>query len=385
MRWQRPYVGFRQSSTPVPAGVRPVSAPLPTRFRVDALLGRGVGTLVYSAFDEDLDREVAVKVFPANLDPTSCRRVADEALAQHSLDHHCLVSVFDGGVHRDRPYLVMQLIRGQSMSARLRTGPLSQEIAVPVIALLADGLAHAHGRGVVHRDVKPSNILLDPQGVPYLSDFGIALLSSSEDRVTGADEIVGTPAYLAPEQVYGGWLGPAVDVYALGLVLLECLTGQREYSGSTKMAAALARLERAPRIPATLPEPLTSLLHGMTAADPDHRPSAHECADALQAMLEQMIADRERPGTTRERPPVAFADTVPLDLSAVSDPLAAPAVELAAEPVAEAIVAAAADPIAEPAEPVAESAAAPVAAPFARPFPARTFVPAGGRHRKKAG
>jgi serine/threonine protein kinase len=281
MRWQRPYVAFR-----------PPNPPLPARFRVGGLLGRGVGTEVYSAQDEELDRPVAVKLFPADPDPTACRRVADEALALDRLDHRYLVSVFDGGVHRGRPYLVMQLIRGQSLSALLHSGPLPAEMAVPLTALLADGLSHVHGRGVVHRDVKPSNILLDKQGLPYLGDFGIALLSG-QPRVTSANEIIGTPAYLAPEQVYGGALGPAVDIYALGLVLLECLTGRREYTGVNKLKAALARLDRPPRIPTDLPAPLGGLLRAMTATEPDHRPNAEHCVEALHTMLNEMMAMRD--------------------------------------------------------------------------------------------
>jgi eukaryotic-like serine/threonine-protein kinase len=291
MPWQRPYVAFR----------RPIH-PLPDRFQVDGLLGRGVGTEVYSAHDEVLDRPVAVKLFPADPDPTTCRRVADEARALDRLDHRCLVSVFDGGLHRGRPYLVMQLIRGQSLYAMLRGGALPAELAVPLMALLADGLAHVHGRGVVHRDVKPSNILLDQQGLPYLGDFGIALLSGHA-RVTGADEIVGTPAYLAPEQVYGGRLGPAVDIYALGLVLLECLTGRREYNGTSRMKAALARLDRGPRIPADLPAELAAFLRAMTDAEPDRRPTAQQCVEALHSMLSDMMATREQSLTVPTRRP----------------------------------------------------------------------------------
>ena len=273
VRWQRPYIGFTQ---PKP--------PLPDRFQVSALLGRGPGTEVYSAYDKILDKPVAVKLFRADPDPVACRRVADEARALDRLNHRYLVSVFDGGLHRGRPYLVMQLIRGQSLSEQLRRGPLPAEFAIPLIALLATGLAHVHSRGVVHRDVKPSNILLDQRGVPHLGDFGIALLAG-ESRVTSVDEIIGTPAYLSPEQVYGGRLGPAVDIYALGLVLLECLTGRREYDDPNKLTAALARLDRPPRIPEGLPTWLTVLVRTMTATDPIVRPSATHCADTLSSSL----------------------------------------------------------------------------------------------------
>ncbi|QUQ68598.1 serine/threonine-protein kinase [Kutzneria sp. CA-103260] len=262
----------------------PPSQPLPTRFQVEGLVGRGTGTEVYEAYDELLDRPVAVKLFPGDLDDIACRRIADEARALDRLDHRRLVSVYDGGIHLGRPYLVMQLIRGTSLSRRLREGPLLMAEAVVLVALLADGLSHVHAQGVVHRDVKPSNILLDEDGFPHLSDFGIALLAG-QSRVTAVDEVIGTPAYLAPEQILGGALGPAVDVYALGLVLLECITGRREYDGPNKMEAALARLNRDPRIPAELPGPLAGLLRAMTARDPVRRPTAQHCLNTLSALV----------------------------------------------------------------------------------------------------
>jgi serine/threonine protein kinase len=252
MRRDRPYVEFR-----------PPNPPLPERFRIGGILGRGMGTEVFSAHDELLNKPVAVKLFPANPDPTECRRVADEARALDRLDHRRLVSVYDGGLHRGRPYLVMQLIRGESLAARLSGGPISAAEAVPLVALVADALTHVHLRGVVHRDVKPSNILLDRQGLPYLSDFGIALLSGLS-RVTSVDEIIGTPAYLAPEQVYGGQLGPA----------------------------AMARLERPPSIPADLPEPLIRLIRRMTELDPESRPTAQLCVEALSSLLYDLMAGR---------------------------------------------------------------------------------------------
>ena len=278
---QRPYIAYR-----------PPSQPLPTRFQVGGLLGRGVGTEVYDAYDEELDREVAVKLFPADLDATACRRIADEARALDRLNHRRLVSVYDGGVHLGRPYLVMQLIRGTSLSKRLREGALLTAEAVVLMALLADGLAHVHAQGVVHRDVKPSNILLDEEGFPHLSDFGIALLAG-QSRVTAVDEVIGTPAYLAPEQILGGALGPAVDIYALGLVLLECITGRREYDGPNKLEAALARLSRDPVVPAELPGPLAGLLRAMTAREPGRRPTALHCFNTLSALVAEAADEPE--------------------------------------------------------------------------------------------
>jgi serine/threonine protein kinase len=145
--------------------------------------------------------------------------------------------------------------------------------------------------------------------VPYLGDFGIALLSG-HSRVTSANEIVGTPAYLAPEQVYGGRLGPAVDVYALGLVLLECLTGRREFTGTNKMKAALARLDRAPQIPTDLPTPLAVLLRAMTAVEPHHRPTAEHCVRTLGGLMYDILAAPEHQDEPED-------DTVPVRRSSV--------------------------------------------------------------------
>jgi serine/threonine protein kinase len=283
------------------ADYEPPSQSLPARFQVEGLVGRGTGTEVYEAYDELLDRPVAVKLFPPDLDDTACRRIADEARALDRLNHRRLVSVYDGGIHLGRPYLVMQLIRGTSLSRRLREGPLLMAEAVVLVALLADGLVHVHAQGVVHRDVKPSNILLDEDGFPHLSDFGIALLAGLS-RVTAVDEVIGTPAYLAPEQILGGALGPAVDVYALGLVLLECITGRREYDGPNKMEAALARLSRDPRIPTELPGPLAGLLRAMTAREPARRPTAQHCLNTLSALVADAAGGGDLETETLVRP-----------------------------------------------------------------------------------
>ncbi|HEY4017084.1 MAG TPA: serine/threonine-protein kinase [Pseudonocardiaceae bacterium] len=267
------------------------------RFTIGELLGRGMHTEVYSAQDRLLRRSVAVKVFPVNPDPVACRRIADEARALDRLRHRGLVSVFDGGLHRSRPYLVMQLVRGPSLHAYLRTGALPTPQVVAMGALLADALAHVHQHGVVHRDIKPSNILLDQQGMPYLGDFGIALLPE-ETRLTSVDEIIGTPAYLSPEQVRGGELTPAVDIYALGLVLVECITGEREYADPNKITAAISRLKRPPRIPTGLPVRMARLLRAMTADDPARRPPASVCRTTLE-VIGHNIAASDPEGLTR--------------------------------------------------------------------------------------
>jgi tRNA A-37 threonylcarbamoyl transferase component Bud32 len=259
----------------------PPDSPLPQRFQLGELLGRGAMADVYLAHDQVLDRPVAVKLFRVEPDELARRRFQDEARALARLSHPGLVSVYDVDTQDGRPYLVMAPVLGPSLLTKLSRGTLPPDEVQYLGGVLSAALAHVHSRGVVHRDVKPSNILLDEQGMPHLGDFGIALLAGSA-RLTRTDELIGTPAYLAPEQVLGEEIGPPADVYALGLVLLECLTGQIEYSGGTEVEIALARLHRPPRIPLDLPFDLAGVIGAMTAADPAERPTASMCVRHLE-------------------------------------------------------------------------------------------------------
>ncbi|MFE5188813.1 protein kinase [Streptomyces sp. NPDC056628] len=234
---------------------------------------------VYEGVDTRLRRSVAVKVFRPGPDPQTEDRLTAEAVLLARLQHPGLVTVYDAGRHDDRTYLVMQLIKGPTLRSLLECGALPERRVVDVGAALARVLAYVHQAGVVHRDVKPSNILLDAAGDPHLADFGIARLADAT-RHTAPDVLIGTAAYLAPEQVEGRRIGPAADVYALGLVLLECLKGELEYQG-TPLEATVARLHRPPEVPTWLPPELAALLRAMTAQDPEARPDAEQCAQAL--------------------------------------------------------------------------------------------------------
>jgi serine/threonine protein kinase len=176
----------------------------------------------------------------------------------------------------------MELIDGQPLSDHLGGGPLGADRTAQIGASVADALAYVHGQGLLHRDVKPANILLSADGRVRLADFGIARLVDSA-RVTAAGDVLGTPAYFAPEQVAGEPVGPPADVYALGLVLLECLTGQREYQGMP-LEAAMARLNRPPVMPPNLSPGWRDLLVGMTARQPMSRLSAAQSADRLRRL-----------------------------------------------------------------------------------------------------
>jgi serine/threonine protein kinase len=255
------------------------------RYRLAAPLGQGAMANVYRAVDNRLDREVAVKLFHAGQDAAVRSRFGAEAQALARLSHPGLVGIFDAGVEGDRPYLVMQLVDGASLRGRLTAGPLEHDDVVLLGARLATALAHVHGNGVVHRDIKPSNIVLDRNGSPHLADFGIALLLDAA-RMTGSNEIMGTAAYLSPEQILGADVGAAADVYSLGLVLLECLTGELEYPGVSKVESALARLHRSPKMPPGISPVLGELLSAMTAREPADRPVAGDCAAWFWAVRE---------------------------------------------------------------------------------------------------
>jgi hypothetical protein len=204
------------------------------------------------------------------------------------LSHPGLLTVYDVSHDGERPFLVLQLATGGTLRDRLNDGPLPPVTVGQLGAELAEVLAYVHDNGIVHRDMKPSNILFSDSGDCYLADFGIAR-ALGDAHFTNSAEYVGTAAYLAPEQVVDRDPGPPVDIYALGLVLLECLSGETEYAG-TDVEMALARLSRPPRIPATWGPQWRSVLSAMTATDPADRPDATRCAKLLAAI---------EPGATR--------------------------------------------------------------------------------------
>jgi serine/threonine protein kinase len=261
------------------------------RYRLVDEIGRGSVGTVFRARDEFLGREVAVKVIePQGLDPEELRRDEDEVKLLARLNHHCLVTLFDAGSdlsdpQRPRIYLVMELIDGPDLRGRLAEAALPPVDVAQLGHDMAKALTYVHHHGVVHRDVKPANIMLFDYGNTAtrvrakLTDFGIAVLM--ESPMTDANgAFVGTAAYVSPEQAKGEPLGPPSDIYSLGLVLLECLTGVRACPGDP-LPSALARLLQRPDIPDDLDPQWTWLLRAMTATDPASRPSAREAALAL--------------------------------------------------------------------------------------------------------
>jgi eukaryotic-like serine/threonine-protein kinase len=258
---------------------------LADRYTLERVIGRGGMADVYRATDNVLDREVAVKVLRAHAATDRDRaRFDGEARTLAQFDHPNLVSVLDAGINDGTPYLVMDLVEGRSLAAACADGPLPARQVALVGAGLAAALAYVHSHAVVHRDLKPGNVLLGSDGCVRLADFGIArLLGDTGQTATGT--LIGTAAYLAPEQVQGEMVSPASDIYSLGLLLLESVTGVRAYTG-TPTEAALARLHTPPSIPETLSPAWRQLLRAMTDLDPARRPTAEEAGRALKILAE---------------------------------------------------------------------------------------------------
>ncbi|MFC1437151.1 protein kinase [Streptacidiphilus sp. N1-10] len=273
------------------------------RYRLGRILGRGGAATVHQALDERLGRQVAIKVFRSDAESDLVRRFEVEARLLARLDHPGLVRIFDYGHTPQGPYLVLELLPGPSLSAALVSGgPRGTDETLRIGSDLARTLEYVHSQGVVHRDVKPANILFDEEGRPRLADFGISrVVDTAGSTRTGT--VMGTAAYLAPEQVRGRRAGPTADVFALGLVLIECLTGRREYAG-TPVEAAIARLRRPPTIPTGLPRALTQLLELMTRVNPDERVTAEECTALLAESLRRIGQPEAPPESSSGAPPV---------------------------------------------------------------------------------
>ena len=246
------------------------------RYVLGRLIGEGATAHVFEAEDTVLRRVVAVKVFrDVDIGNSTSERIDEETRILASLNHPHLLPVYDSGRGEDgHRFIVMPLVRGITLAELAALGPVEPQQAKRIGKALADALSHIHSRGIVHRDVKPSNVLLADDGTPYLADFGFAHAADGP-ALTATDCVVGTAGYLAPEQAEGLPVTPAVDVYALGLVLLEALTGEREYHG-TPLERATANALRPPGIPARLGPGWLKVLRTLTARTPSARPTADE-------------------------------------------------------------------------------------------------------------
>lgn len=266
-----------------PTRAVPSAAVLGGRYRLEELVARGGTAEVWRATDTSLERVVAVKLVTVPHDDSTAR-AADEARTLAQLSHPSLVQVYDAGTDAaGRPWVVMEFVEGRTLADAIRSAPQPTQRIAEVGLAVAEALEHVHARGMVHRDVKPANVLLRSDGAVKLTDFGIARLVDAA-RVTSTGLMIGTASYLSPEQVQGADVGPPTDVYSLGLVLLEALTGVREYDGPA-VEAAMARLSRDPDVPVSLGAAWSSVLEAMTARHPEDRPSSREVATALRSLV----------------------------------------------------------------------------------------------------
>ncbi len=213
------------------------------RYEIKSELGRGGMATVYRAYDPSFDREVAIKVLPREMlhDPQFRARFQRELKIIATLEHPSIVPVYDVGEEDEQPYFVMRFMSGGSLSGEIEKGNFSLQDTARIIGRIAQGLAYAHKKKIIHRDLKPDNILFDDAGDPFISDFGIAKLAESTGSLTGSG-IIGTPAYMSPEQAQGNEVDGRSDVYGLGVIVYQMLSGKQPYSADTPMGVVLKHI-----------------------------------------------------------------------------------------------------------------------------------------------
>lgn len=280
------------------------------RYQVLGEIGRGGMAVVYRAYDPAADREVAIKVLPRELlhDPTFRARFQREVEAVAALEHPAIVPLYDSGEDAGQPFMVMRLMTGGSLADRLRHGPLPLAQAARIISYLAPALDAAHAARLIHRDIKPDNVLFDHTDQPYLADFGIVGVMQTATILTRSG-VVGTPEYMAPELTRPGGLSPLVDVYALGAMLFEMQSGRPPYHADTPIGALIAHVtEPIPDVRAlqpSLPADVQRVLERALAKDPQER---YQSAGALAADLAAVAANTSLP-TLQLAVPVASVNT----------------------------------------------------------------------------
>jgi len=246
------------------------------RYRLEYVLGRGGMSEVYCAHDLELGRRVALKLLAPDADSARFER---EARAVASLAHPNVMQLYDYGEDDGRPYMVLEFVPGGTLEERLAAAqgkPLADDESQAIAAGIAAGLAHAHSRGVVHRDLKPANVLFDDDGRPKIGDFGIARLAAGEGTLTEAGTVLGTAAYISPEQAAGAPATPASDVYSFGVILFRMLTGRLPFESADPLELVMMNRDLAPPPIAELRRNPPALLEATATAallkDPAERP-----------------------------------------------------------------------------------------------------------------
>jgi len=263
------------------------------RYQISKELGRGGMATVYQAYDPNFERDVAIKVLPRAFlhDPQFRVRFEREAKTVAALEHAAIVPVYDFGEEDGQPYIVMRMMSGGDLTDKLRKGSLSYQAAAKITERLASGLDAAHQKGIIHRDMKPGNILFDQYDNAFLSDFGIARLTQGGHTLTG-ENIIGTPAYMSPEQIQGEKdLDGRSDLYSLGIIFYQMLNGNTPYQATTPAKVMMMHiLEPVPSLTGQIPDLPTELslwLQKSLAKEPDDRfATAKEMGEAILAAVQ---------------------------------------------------------------------------------------------------
>ena len=287
------------------------------RYRLEERIAAGGVGEVWRGHDTVLDRAVAVKLLqPAYTQhPEALVRFRAEARHAAGVSHPGIAQVYDYG-EADRPFLVMELVNGPSLATVLVGGPLDARTVMDIVAQTATALQAAHAAGLVHRDIKPANLLLGPGGQVKITDFGIAYAAGSAP-LTRTGTLIGTPAYLAPERVAGMPASPASDLYSLGIVCHECLTGERLFTGTPVEIALAHEHGQLPPLPPHVPAQVVALAASLTAKDPAARPaSAAEAAHRAAQARDTLAASSPGPiGGRADLPPTRLAEPLPATLT----------------------------------------------------------------------
>ncbi|HEY6548110.1 MAG TPA: serine/threonine-protein kinase, partial [Vicinamibacteria bacterium] len=289
-------------------------------YTVDGQLGRGGMASVYKAYEAGLDRYVALKTLPPEFlhDETFAERFHHEAKAVAKLEHPNIVPIYAFGIENGTPWMAMRLVPGGALSSVVKRGRLDPARAVAILKGSAEALAYAHSKHIVHRDVKPQNILLDERERVYLADFGIAKMLESSSKLTATGMINGTPQYMAPEQATATKVDARADIYALGIVAYELLTGRVPFSADTPVAVLMKHVQDQVPLPSReeVKEPLMRALLKALAKRPEDRwPTALDFVAALEAALHELPTAQSLPTlemTTEMSAPDALTATAVL-------------------------------------------------------------------------